>query len=439
MVKETDKSQSWALRRTFLVIGAIGLGLLLLMLVPSTVRSSDMEQGILEGWQTILSEDFEGGLGAGWTAVDESSTDGGEYTWGPSNYPYTDPITAVWSVGGGAEGSSLVAGTDSYPDNVDSWLIYGPVDLSEVWQADLTFDWWLDSAPGDWFGWCTMTDISDLSAGCEETRISGGISTWISGTISLDAYARTSHPVYLAFHFTSDGDGNAGEGAFVDNVMVRGDYGQRLFLPVVRRDPTPTPPGYDTGFGGSTTWEVVEHTGDDGPSGTDWFDVRNESGYLKMWVADRWEHIIASPRESTNSSSYEIETRIYFEERSWSSGYGIVFGSTREDFRGEYYRIIATYISDGKMQCQLARCTGSDCNGPTLWGWTEVSKNILNGQQWNDWRIVRDGDDIRVYINNHLVMDVEDDGLSGKGYFGLFASTWEFEPIEVWVDYYNVE
>jgi len=416
------------------------LGLTLLMVIPSTARS--MQQGLPEGWQDLLRETFDAGIGAGWIVTDTSTTDGGVYHWGTTTFTYTSPITAVWSVGGGSDGDDLDAGVDTYPDNVDSWLIYGPLDLSEVFDADLTFDFWLDTAPGDWFGWCVLTDIDDLTTACDGVQISGHIGTWISGTLSLDAYARTSTPVYVAFRFTSDDDGEAGTGVFVDNVVVRGDYGHHVYMPLVRREPTPTPtipPGYWDDFSGATAWEVVEHTGYDGPPGTDWFDVYNESGYMKVWVNDRWEHIIASPQVVSVDPPFEIEAKVYFYQRSWSSGYGFAFGSADPNFQGGYYRLIAAYITGGAMKCQLARCYGSECNGPTLWGWNDIPLSILNGQQWNTWRIVRDGDRIQVYINDHLVIDVEDDELSGKGYFGFFASTWEFKPIEVWVDYYNVE
>jgi hypothetical protein len=47
-------------------------------------------------------------------------------------------------------------------------------------------------------------------------------------------------PLWIAFHFVSDGDGAAGRGAFVDDVRLRLDRGHEIVLPLVRRDPAPS-------------------------------------------------------------------------------------------------------------------------------------------------------------------------------------------------------
>jgi hypothetical protein len=436
VTRETTVHKFERLGRVLFVVGAALVGLMLLMLVPGTVRSSETQQALPEGWQDILNETFDGGIGAGWTVTDTSTTDGGEYMWGTATFTYTSPITAAWMVGGGADGSGLVAGTDEYTDNVDSWLIYGPLDLSRVFQADLTFDWWLDSASGDWFTWCVMTDITDLTEGCSGApKISGSIRTWISGTLSLDDYANTATSIYLVFHFTSNGDGQRGDGVFVDNVVVRGYYGHLSFLPAVWREPTPTPSGYEDNFSGPTTWEMVQKT--EGRPGT-WWDIRNSSGYLKIMVDERWDHIIASPRVVSTDPPFEIEASIYFHQRSWSSGYAIVFGSADEHFQSSYYRILAVYTQDGVMKYQVKRMRGTDTTERTILDWMDIPIWVLDGREWNTWRIVRDGSHIRIYVNGHLLNDLTDSAITGKGYFGILTSTWEFKPIEVWVDYYNV-
>lgn len=424
------------MRRGSFAIAAVVTGLVLFMLVPIAVRSGEMQQSLPEGWQDLLNETFETGIGPEWIVTDTSTTDGGEYMWGVETYP--GPTSAVWAVGGGADGGSLDPTTDQYPDNVDSWLIYGPLDLSRVFQADLYFDWWLDSASGDWFRWCALTDPSDLDNACDGPGIAGPIGTWISGTLSLDDYALTTTPLYIAFNFTSNGDGQGGKGVFVDNVVVRGDYGYHVYLPLIRRDPTPTPVGYMDTFSGPTTWEVVAHTGDDGPPGTDWFDVRNESGYLKMWVNDRWEHIVASPRVVSTDSPFEIQANVYFYQRSWSSGYAFVFGSSDQQFNGRYYRILAVYTQDGQMNLQIKRMYGRDTTEAVILDWVDIPLSVLDGRTWNRWRIVRDGSHIIIFINDKEMYDVTDDAITGKGYFGMFLSTWEFKPVEIWVDYFNV-
>jgi hypothetical protein len=421
------------LGRVFLVFGTALMALVLLMLLPDAARSSETQQSLPEGWQDVASETFEGGIGSGWTVTDSSTLDGGEYYWGTEAYP--GPGASAWAVGAGAQGDGLTAGTHDYPANVDSWLIYGPVTLTQVFHADLTFDWWLDSAPGDWFGWCVVDSPSDPAASCSEARIAGAIQTWISGTISLDEHALTEAPVYLAFHFTSDDDGQAGQGAFVDNVILRGDYGQHLFLPVVRHDPTPTPSGYEYDFSGPTTWKLAQKT--DGRPGT-WWSIENSSGYLKVLNDERWDHIIVSPKVTGPGAPFEIETNIYFAQRSWSAGYGIVFGAADPAFASSYYRILAAYQQAGSMKIQIKRMHGTDSTERIVLDWSGIPVSKLNGQAWNTWRIVRSGNKIHVYTNGHLIASVSDSAITGEGYFGLFLSNWEFKPAEIWVDYFDI-
>jgi hypothetical protein len=219
-------------------------------------------------WETVFSEDFDSGIGGGWTVRDESDGDGGEYTWGIADaFVSSGDDQSAWSVGGGADGVGLDAGINLYPDNVDSWLVYGPVELSGVSDSRLGFDWWIETGgssgdrrpwaslqqvegatvtpeEGDWFGWCILTDDNDLDrARC--TYVSGSTGSWASAAVPLDGFlsseADAVGEIWIAFHFVSDGDGVSGRGSFVDDVMVetrRDQYG--VFLPLVRLDPTPT-------------------------------------------------------------------------------------------------------------------------------------------------------------------------------------------------------
>lgn len=86
---------------------------------------------------TLMSETFEGTFPSSeWVLEDYSS--GGEYYLGKRDcHPYSGEY-AGWSVGAGADGSSLLCGYD-YPNYVDTWAIYGPFSLSTAATAQLTF------------------------------------------------------------------------------------------------------------------------------------------------------------------------------------------------------------------------------------------------------------------------------------------------------------
>lgn len=87
----------------------------------------------------ILNEGFEGNWPAGlWTLVDFSSADGGEYLWDDSNcWPHTGQW-AAYSVGGGADGNQLPC-WGPYPNNTDTWALYGPFNLGNASAASVTF------------------------------------------------------------------------------------------------------------------------------------------------------------------------------------------------------------------------------------------------------------------------------------------------------------
>lgn len=288
MTKDAARSRVW-------LALTLGVGLFVLMLVllqpfvgaeaaalpaETTASQDDVVAGTSEGWQTVLNESFESGMGPGWTVTDTSAADGGEYTWGADAVEPGSPMTAAWSVGGGAQGANLTAGVDSYPDHVDSWMIYGPVDLAGAWDAYVQFSWWMgrdgssptadlsraaaiqglervDARPsrGDWLGWCVLTDPNELAtADC--SYVSGGFDAWMRGAIPLEDYASASQaaaqPVWFAFRFLSDGDGRAGPGAFIDDVELRVNRGYRSFMPLVGTEvstPTYEPPALVTNGG----------------------------------------------------------------------------------------------------------------------------------------------------------------------------------------------
>ncbi len=236
------------------------------------VHSSMVDlEGVSAGWETVFGETFETGIGPSWIVTDASAVDGGEYTWGAGRFEPTSPITAAWCVGGGADGIGLTAGVDDYPEHVDSWLIHGPVELGGAWDAYVRFRWWMggsrgsqisprdggagiqkvqgvDHAPerGDWLGWCVLTDPTELeSARC--TYVSSAAGGWMLGVIPLDAYLgateEVTDTVWIGFHFVSDGDGRAGQGAFVDDVALRVNWGYRVFLPLVWKATSEPMPG----------------------------------------------------------------------------------------------------------------------------------------------------------------------------------------------------
>jgi len=257
----------WAAWLSRLVLGVCLVGAAFVIVSAAKAPRKDPRRPVV-GWETEFSESFEDGIGIGWTVQDESRVDGGEYEWGIADtFVSSGDDQSAWSVGGGDDGIGLDPGVDPYPNSVDSWLIYGPVDLRGASDARLRFDWWLETGyvvgaqrpwmslqtlervdvtpeEGDWFGWCILKGENDLD-GARCTYMSGSTGSWASTAVPMGGYLSSktgaAGEIWIAFRFVSDGDGASGWGAFVDDVEVevrRDEYG--MFLPYVRMDPTPT-------------------------------------------------------------------------------------------------------------------------------------------------------------------------------------------------------
>ncbi len=79
-------------------------------------------------WVTIVDEDFEGAFPGPWTVFDNNGSTAGEYYWADRTCRVYAGSYSGWVVGGGANGSPLACGS-MYPNNADSWMVYGPFNL----------------------------------------------------------------------------------------------------------------------------------------------------------------------------------------------------------------------------------------------------------------------------------------------------------------------
>jgi hypothetical protein len=173
-------------------------------------------------WVTILSENFEGPFPGSWEVSDNDGTTNGEYYWAKRNCQANAGSYSGWAVGGGANGGVLSCGSN-YPNNANSWMVYGPFSLADATAADLSFMLWLNSE-SNWDFVCraASTDGEDFYGSCT----SGSSGGWISRTLDLaNVYTLgdlTGQPnVWIALMFTSDGSINYTEGAYVDDIVLR--------------------------------------------------------------------------------------------------------------------------------------------------------------------------------------------------------------------------
>jgi hypothetical protein len=183
--------------------------------------------------QTVLAEGFEGVFPSGsWTAFDNNGSTNGEVYWDDTNFR---SYAGSWSGGCADGGANASAPGTPYSNGMDSWMVYGPISLSDANAATLSFRYWLDSESGfDYFKYMVSTNGTNFS-GFQTSGNSGG---WVSGSLDLTNVPNlgnvTGQPnVWIAFAFTSDTSLTA-EGVYVDEVLLQKTVGGG---PDIRIDP----------------------------------------------------------------------------------------------------------------------------------------------------------------------------------------------------------
>ena len=179
-----------------------------------------------QGWTTLMIQGFEGTWPApGWTVFDNDSPPSlnGEYYWDTTNcfdYGQSGDHDAVPHAAGA---SAMYTCWQPYPTNLNSWMVYGPFDLSSATDAEVLFDIWLDSESGhDYFSYMASINGTNFYG----YRLSGYTSDWVTKNFDLtDVYTLgnlAGQPqVWIAFIFRSDtNDDTDYFGSWVDDIIL---------------------------------------------------------------------------------------------------------------------------------------------------------------------------------------------------------------------------
>lgn len=197
---------------------------------------------LANGWVTVMEEDFEGTFPGQWEVFDQGLT-GGEYYWGKRDCQSYEGSYSGWAVGGGANGSSLSCGSN-FPNNAESWMVYGPFSLDDATQGVLDYSMWIntDDTTNDWvFIGASINGIDfDFVAGWYGT--SGG---WVVESADLAGWLGEPD-VWISFIFISDSANTMPEGLHLDNISLRKYVPSAVTdtpTPTATRTPTPTATG----------------------------------------------------------------------------------------------------------------------------------------------------------------------------------------------------
>jgi hypothetical protein len=202
---------------------------------PEAYVAPDYQQLLgTQDWSLLFYDGFEGVFPGTWLLFDTNLDDNLERLWGDTNNGYQYGFWSAWPAAGGAD---AVDPTSGYPNDVDSWMVQGPFDLSSFDDVFVGFGLWYDTEPDyDWIHFCVSVDYPNFD--CDWW--SGYSEAWTDQAYWLTSYAGYSE-VYFAWWFYSDFSISGQEGylgPYVDEVTV---WGYESDAPGVT--PTPDPSG----------------------------------------------------------------------------------------------------------------------------------------------------------------------------------------------------
>lgn len=420
-------------------------------------------------WTVLLEEDWEDGFDTNkWITVDRNGSERGDYRWGLRDVqnPIAGGQASAWSIGGGLNGQNLDPTKNGYPPRVDSWLIHGPIDMTGTLRAELSLNYSFQADPLDTFSILVSTDGANWEG---KQTDDGGAGEWVSRNFSLNEYIGNPK-VYLAFRFASNDDGNnKKKAAFIDDIVLRADYGSKQYLPHISLLPTPTPPPTPTPSPTPPSGVYLDDFTNDisgwearraRPGASYGYRHRADEdggrrGFLEMNVASTDGFVVVSPLVPAKNPPYNIEFYAKLKDTKDRQMYGVVFGA---DWNGQacgapsspncfnrYYELRVQYRDSGGKQFQevkLKRIDSHDGNGepegPTLIDWKKGGN--IGPDDWVeiDVYVAADGT-INVSWNGKFIAQAKDPTLLGQKYFGLLLITKENGNARVKYDYIKID
>ncbi|HXV43124.1 MAG TPA: choice-of-anchor J domain-containing protein, partial [Anaerolineae bacterium] len=255
------------------------------------------------GATVIKSENFEGAFPNDWTLLDNNGPTGGQHFWGDVNcFPIeSSGAWSGWPASRGANGVNPCA-PNNYPNNIDSWLIYGPFSLSDAKSASFDFFFRMVSEAGfDQLFWGYSTNGTNYFGQFASGTHTSGLFNNGYNFASLDLSHLAGQPqVWIAITFDSDSSVTF-QGPFIDAISLRKNtQAAREFITQENFDVDPFP---------NASWVSF----DDNGSSFIWDDVAcfSRSGSWSMWAgAIDWP--VTGPNPCPGSlNNYPVNTELW--------------------------------------------------------------------------------------------------------------------------------
>ena len=183
---------------------------------PSIPNQQSASSDLVDNWELLFDEGFEGTFPqSGCVTFDDNNGDSYERYWGADDDRPLTGLQAGWPAKEGADGVEPTG--DAYPDNLDSWLLCGPFDLSQADKFIVQYSYWHEIL--DIIGDSFFFGISTDGVNFQGTASVGTTPSWLVKREHIRGVSDHS-TVWLAWVFTSDDNGAFGEGVWLDDLQV---------------------------------------------------------------------------------------------------------------------------------------------------------------------------------------------------------------------------
>lgn len=375
----------------------------------------------------------------GWHEVVGSDATIG-YTW---KHVATGPLPdTVWSAGRNPSGYPLLdPATDTYTNGMEALLVYGPIDLSRYYQAVMTSTYWLDAKPGDYMGMAYSTDGTNFTELYGQSFSDPSLSNVHTAYAGLNMLAGKP-AVWIAFTFVSNNDNLVARGAFIKNMVLRGSPYLKVYLPLIRRNPTPTSTNTPTPTATPSVtyrylytftdvalnynpdfniWGGIETTSC-GSGCTYYQDLAgaqwgNPPNALTLWIQGFNGRGGAGPRVNGTSLStatnFEYSADLFVYNGELDASYGLVFDASTGTFPGSGNPPMATNVNYYTLELRMDATTRTEV---TRWQLVRTTNGARNGitslanlpssfsyREWHNVKVVQQGTTISFYLDGQLV------------------------------------
>jgi hypothetical protein len=243
---------------------------------------------VVNEWTTILDEDFSGAFPpAGWSMVDGNGPTGGDVRWDRESYLAHSASYSAWAAGGGANGRDPAL--SGYPNQVLSYLIYGPFSMAGASSATLSFSYWNQTETGDILYAQVSTDGKSWSGWANTTANTNG---WRDVSFDLSAQSglniANQPAVRIAFIFYSDNQNVtpaiAEKGPFIDDVLLEKNFGPDLTF-ITPNDPATPWDGPIIASNDQNNHRTTAILATDKPTYVDWAAVNRGASTSKNFTS----------------------------------------------------------------------------------------------------------------------------------------------------------